>query len=253
MRLFAKIRRSFIVSGKFKSYLLYAFGEIFLIVIGILIAWKINDLNEIRKNRIVEVKIYHSLYEELNTNLDVLNTGIDKYASNVKRLEATLNYVGLAPEQITPGAKDTIVHINYSPMVLLDGALNSVISTSKFEVIESDSLKTLIANYPTEIAEFKITDAKINDIVSNHLQPELEKHLALVDMLPRDNPKYNNLRDFGKMSNYYSLLHSKEYQNAIVDRLLQTENLLTQAKKIRNRTQIMSLKLRQELGYKVNN
>ncbi|RTE55248.1 hypothetical protein EHW67_01395 [Arenibacter aquaticus] len=253
MRLFAKIRRSLIVSGKFKSYLLYAFGEIFLIVIGILIAWKINDLNEIRKNRIVEAKIYHSLYEELNTNLNVLNTGIDKYASNVKRLEATLNYVGLAPEQITPGAKDTIVHINYSPMVLLDGALNSIISTSKFEIIESDSLKNLIANYPTNIEEFKITDAKINEIVVNHLQPEVEKHLALVDMLPRDNPKYNNLRDFGKMSNYYSLLNSKEYQNAIVDRLLQTENLLTQAKKLKNRTQIMALQLKKELGYTVDN
>ena len=253
MRLFAKIRRSLIVSGKFKSYLLYAFGEIFLIVIGILIAWKINDLNEIRKNRIVEAKIYHSLYEELNTNLNVLNTGIDKYASNVKRLEATLNYVGLAPEQITPGAKDTIVHINYSPMVLLDGALNSIISTSKFEIIESDSLKSLIANYPTNIEELKITDAKINEIVVNHLQPEVEKHLALVDMLPRDNPKYNNLRDFGKMSNYYSLLNSKEYQNAIVDRLLQTENLLTQAKKLKNRTQIMALQLKKELGYTVDN
>lgn len=253
MRLFAKIRRSLIVSGKFKSYLLYAFGEIFLIVIGILIAWKINDLNEIRKNRIVEVKIYHSLYEELNTNLNVLNTGIDKYASNVKRLEATLNYVGFAPEQITPGAKDTIVHINYSPMVLLDGALNSVISTSKFEIIESDSLKSLIANYPTKIEEFKITDAKINEIVDNHLQPALEKHLALVDMLPRDNPKYNNLRDFGRGSNYYSLLNSKEYQNAIVDRLLQTENLLTQAKKLKNRTQIMALQLKKELGYTVDN
>ena len=249
MRLFAKIRRGFIISGKFKNYLLYAFGEIFLIVIGILIAWKINDLNEIRKNRIVEMKIYHSLYEELNTNLKVLNEGIVKYSGNINRLEATMSYIGLAPEQITPGAKDTIVHINYAPMVLLDGALNSVINTSKFEIIESDSLKTLIANYPTEIAEFKITDSKINDIVVNHLQPVLEKHLALVDILPQENPKFNNLRDFGQVSNYYRLLNTKEYQNALVDRLIQTENLLIQAKKLRNRTQVMGIKLRRELGY----
>ena len=249
MRLFAKIRRGFIISGKFKNYLLYAFGEIFLIVIGILIAWKINDLNEIRKNRIVEMKIYHSLYEELNTNLKVLNEGIVKYSGNINRLEATMSYIGLAPEQITPGAKDTIVHINYAPMVLLDGALNSVINTSKFEIIESDSLKTLIANYPTEIAEFKITDSKINEIVVNHLQPVLEKHLALVDILPQESPKFNNLRDFGQVSNYYTLLNTKEYQNALVDRLIQTENLLTQAKKLRNRTQIMGIKLRRELGY----
>ncbi|MCM4152657.1 hypothetical protein DHD05_13750 [Arenibacter sp. N53] len=59
------------ISGKLKSYLLHAFGKTLLIVI--LIAWKINDLNEIRKNRLVEMKSYHSLYEELKTNLKVLN------------------------------------------------------------------------------------------------------------------------------------------------------------------------------------
>ena len=55
MKLFRGIRRKLLISGKFKSYLVYALGEILLIVVGILIAWKINSLNEIRKNRIKDI------------------------------------------------------------------------------------------------------------------------------------------------------------------------------------------------------
>ncbi|WP_276167913.1 hypothetical protein [Zobellia alginiliquefaciens] len=251
MTVFRKIRKKLLGSGKLKSYLVYAFGEILLIAIGILIAWKINDLNEIRKNRIVELKIYESLYDELNTNLKVLNSTIDRYSSTSKTLESTMNYIGLMSNEITLGARDTIVHINYSEINLLSGALNSVINTTKLELIESDSLKSLITNYPAEIQRLKSIDSKIKEIVLDRLQPTLEKHLALKDMLAKDNPKYTRIKTFGEESNYYDLLHSKDYQNSLVDRLLQTENLLTSAKKLRNRTQVMSIKLKEELGYEL--
>ncbi|MGS0524989.1 hypothetical protein ACU8V7_07045 [Zobellia nedashkovskayae] len=249
MTVFRKIRKKLLDSGKLKSYLAYAFGEILLIAIGILIAWKINDLNEIRKNRIVELKIYESLYDELNMNLNILNTNIERYSDTSKSLENTMNYIGLPSEEISEGAKDTIVHINYSEINLLDGALNSVISTTKFELIESDSLKSLITNYPSEIQKLKSIDSKIKEIVIDRLQPVLEKHLALKDILSKDNPKYTRIQEFGEPSNYSDLLQSKDYQNSLIDRFLQTQNLLTSAKKLRNRTQVMSMSLRKELGY----
>ena len=46
-----KIRRSLIDSGAMRKYLLYAFGEIALVVIGILIALQINNWNEEKKTR----------------------------------------------------------------------------------------------------------------------------------------------------------------------------------------------------------
>lgn len=247
MKLFRKIRRKALKNGKLKAYLVYALGEIALIVIGILIAWKINDLNEIRKNKIVELKIYDGLHDELNLNLKVLNSAIAHYADEIQRLEATINYVGLAPEQISPEAKDTIIHLNYKEVNLLDGALNSVISTTKFEIIDSDSLKKLITNYPTEVADFEIEGLIVRETV-NTLKPILEKHLSLSDLLPAENEKYAAIKSFGKKSSYPNLLRDKEYQNTIISRLLHTENLLTLAKKLRNRTQVIAMKLSRELG-----
>lgn len=39
-----RIRKKLIEDGKFKNYLLYAVGELFLVVLGILIALQINAL-----------------------------------------------------------------------------------------------------------------------------------------------------------------------------------------------------------------
>ena len=46
-----KIRKSLIESGAARKYVLYAIGEIALVVIGILIALEINNWNEGRKTR----------------------------------------------------------------------------------------------------------------------------------------------------------------------------------------------------------
>ncbi|WP_373399931.1 DUF6090 family protein [Algoriphagus halophilus] len=62
---FRKIRQHMLVENKFTKYLLYAFGEIILVVIGILIALSINNWNEARKNNLEETAILESLDKNL--------------------------------------------------------------------------------------------------------------------------------------------------------------------------------------------
>ncbi|WP_397363155.1 hypothetical protein [Olleya sp. R77988] len=223
MKVLRKIRKKLIVSGKFKSYTLYAFGEILLIVIGILIAWKINSLNEIRKNKIVQVKIYESLYEELNTNLNVLDKTIVRYSNTILTLQSALNYVGQHPDNLTQKVKDLIVQIKFKTTNLRDESLSSVNMTDKFQFLENDSLANLISHYPSSLIIFENQETKINNIVENRIKPIIEKHISLVDLLPNDNENYKNIKLFGQKSNYYQLLNSKDYQNSVIDQLLQTQ------------------------------
>ena len=94
MVLFRKVRNKLLRLEKFKTYFIYALGEIALIVVGLLIAWKINNINEIKKNRVVELKIYKSLSQELDTNLIVLDSAIVNYTKSIQMLHNTLNYLG---------------------------------------------------------------------------------------------------------------------------------------------------------------
>lgn len=60
-----KIRRSVVESGNAGKYLVYAVGEILLVVIGILIALQVNTWNETRKENKQEHQLADNLYGEL--------------------------------------------------------------------------------------------------------------------------------------------------------------------------------------------
>ncbi len=73
MKLFNQFRRQLMPGKGFRKYMLYAFGEILLVVIGILIAVNINNWNEQRKKRVQQV----DLAEKVRTQMlqDTLNFG----------------------------------------------------------------------------------------------------------------------------------------------------------------------------------
>ena len=57
IKFFRRIRKQLLTENKFSKYLLYAIGEIVLVVVGILIALSINNWNEWKKERIKEREI----------------------------------------------------------------------------------------------------------------------------------------------------------------------------------------------------
>ena len=73
IKFFRKIRQKLLTENKFSKYLLYAIGEIILVVIGILIALQINNWNEEAK----EKRVANSYIQSLRTDFanDVILLG----------------------------------------------------------------------------------------------------------------------------------------------------------------------------------
>lgn len=69
IKFFRKIRQSLLAENKLSRYLLYAVGEIALVVIGILIALQINNWNDAQKMMRKEIKVYQEIHSELNETL----------------------------------------------------------------------------------------------------------------------------------------------------------------------------------------
>lgn len=72
---FRKIRRQLANDNKFLQYSRYALGEIVLVVLGILLALQINNWNEDRKKKQEERFLLENLLENLQINLELLNSG----------------------------------------------------------------------------------------------------------------------------------------------------------------------------------
>ncbi len=69
IKFFRKIRQKLIEDGNPKRYLIYAIGEILLVVIGILIALQINNWNEGQKNHRAEKEKYAAIILDLERDL----------------------------------------------------------------------------------------------------------------------------------------------------------------------------------------
>ena len=74
IKFFRKIRQGMLAENKFSKYLLYAIGEIVLVVIGILIALQINNKNEERKIISRTEHILTQIHNELAFNIDQANS-----------------------------------------------------------------------------------------------------------------------------------------------------------------------------------
>ena len=87
LKLFRKIRRKLIDEGKLRRYLIYAVGEIILVVVGILIALQVNNLNEDRKNRNDEVQILKDLITGIEDDISSINYNIERHSEAINSIE----------------------------------------------------------------------------------------------------------------------------------------------------------------------
>ena len=65
MKLFRSTRQNHIKGGNIKIYLLYAVGEILLVMIGISLAFQLDNWNEDRVKRILEIRYYENIKEQI--------------------------------------------------------------------------------------------------------------------------------------------------------------------------------------------
>ena len=79
LRFFRKIRLNVFNQGNLQKYLLYAAGEIFLVVIGILLALQINNWNESRQSIQKTEELFVRVQKELARNINNANATIDRY------------------------------------------------------------------------------------------------------------------------------------------------------------------------------
>jgi hypothetical protein len=69
--------------NKTGKYLKYAFGEIVLVMIGILLALSINNWNENRKDDIIRKNYYNQILQDLNKDTNYINRRIKELEENI--------------------------------------------------------------------------------------------------------------------------------------------------------------------------
>ena len=77
IQFFRRFRQRLLLENKITRYLIYAFGEILLVVIGILIALSINNWNEDKKNNEYVSVMLKEIYYDLSNDYSIIYIGIE--------------------------------------------------------------------------------------------------------------------------------------------------------------------------------
>ena len=137
--------------GRFSKYLLYAAGEILLVVIGILIALQINNWNEERKLRIEEQILLRQLKEDYTANLEQLDQKIATRKVLINSCRDLLTYFD------HPGAanKDTVLSkfgfLGMTPT--FDPIDNDLVASGRINIIKDQKLKSLLTKWSTDVIQ----------------------------------------------------------------------------------------------------
>ena len=146
IKFFRKIRQKMLTENKFSKYLIYSIGEIVLVVIGILIALEVNNLNEQSKREKLRENYVNSLLSDLESDIILLenqiltfNTELVRHTSLSKRLsssDATFDTIrNIARYEFLPF---------FTPSNNLNiNTYNALISTGNLDLIQSPLRKKI--------------------------------------------------------------------------------------------------------------
>ncbi len=260
IKFFRKIRHKLLVenlpdwqAGKFSRYLLYAVGEIVLVVIGILIALQVNNWNEVRKERHQEKKHLVSLHEELEQNAKILSW----LSESIERSMGAVNYIFGALSR--PNELQNIDSI-YNALGKTVTLYNTILSTNvyaemessgKLHLIRTDSLREAITSFYARIYRinqienmgslhhwksfylpfinkhfdaYRVTKASAGDLDIGMTDPQLPQ--VPFWSLDRSNPLKVQL--VNELGTYYSgCWWVRQEQMSLIDRIKKINSMIT--------------------------
>lgn len=166
--------------NKTGKYLKYAIGEILLVVIGILIALQINNLNEERKLRNNEQILLHQLKQEFESNLSQLNQKIEMREIMIKSAKKLLNMVdnhdAMIPDSIGHFLSFTRMNPTFDPI------RNDLTAGDKLSLINDKKLKTLLTNWESNAKQLDESEAQWLKCLDNYYRPLIYEHNLVRDM-----------------------------------------------------------------------
>ncbi|MFN1835243.1 DUF6090 family protein [Balneola sp. MJW-20] len=181
--LFRRIREKLIASGSVTKYLLYAIGEILLVVIGILIALQVNNWNENRKASDYEQKVLMEIKNAAQSDIDNIHNYLVGYRGAQRKQSYT--YFDRVLKGETAHEDSLIEHYGwllYSDTFQYNSGPYESIKSSGLDKISNDSLRGKLAN----IYDFTLPRNKeLIDWRYGRFEKTVEEHLPALLEDPR--------------------------------------------------------------------
>ena len=199
VKFFRKIRQQLLSENKFSKYFIYAIGEIFLVVIGILIALSLNTWKEDRQLNKLENSTLNALISEFESNKISLQVCLDSLKEDRVFSDSIRTYLG--PNKPTL----SIDKMNYwfaqigatTRCEVSTNILEDVRGSGNLKIISRDDIRRNIGKWTSNLQELQREEDDWAREFSTQFYPYTYKWMSWDDVdkiYYGDDPKYFNSR-----------------------------------------------------------
>jgi len=238
IKFFRKIRQRLLTENKFSKYLIYAIGEIVLVVIGILIALSINNWNAEKKS----LQRQNALLTQMKNNLE---DNLVQFRSVEKAYQRRRESIKIVIDHIHNKEKlqDSISHNFYGPFRV--GPPN--ISSSAFETLKSSGLDIIKSD-------------KLREKIITHYQVLYEQYAKTIErgldtwetevIASYYSQNFSVSNDkFLTPNNYEFLFSDQKFMNILTSRRSFFRYIISELKRIQELTQALIIDLENHLEF----
>ncbi|GEM_PF-2046073 len=172
------MRKSLLGKQDFKKYAIYALSEIFLVVIGILVALGLNNWNQERKNHKEEIILLKSIRQQVSNDITTLSNNIEQ--TKLRRLRVVKIIEMLNKPEDIDVEEFSLLQMDLTTdnyFVSQRAIFDEAVSSGKLGLIQNDSLRQRLFQYYNAISndrdndrlQFKVTNELIVPIMVEEL------------------------------------------------------------------------------------
>lgn len=181
IKFFRRIRQNMIKENRANKYMLYAIGEIALVVIGILIALSINNWNEQRKANIQEVKILKQLKADLIANFDEAKEIDNAVTLRIRYSDSITLYLNKKRK-----VNDSLLmyFVGFRQLYIFNSANTAYkyIQSEGMNILSNDSLRAHVTTmYERHFRNIDLRSTAETTLVNNTIDPFIRKHFKPAD------------------------------------------------------------------------
>jgi len=224
---FRKIRLKLAFENKPLKYFRYAVGEIFLVVIGILIALSINNWNNSRIKNNNAIALSKRLLVETKKNKKQLEYQMNRVKELQEETKSLLNMFGPDYKEKSSKLLDSLLYglISTPLYEFNESTLTEGLNTGQISSLPSDSLRTLLYDIPRRMIRINNYEEEMTRDIENNIMHFLYNEISLrqVDERFSDKLKPNEESRLKRFDNRV-ILTMKKFENMVDNKyfLLQT-------------------------------
>lgn len=166
LRFFRTIRRRLLDSGSLRKYLVYAIGEILLVMIGILLALQVNNWNEKRKTYDKQKGYLLLIKNEMVNNLEALLKEKQNLMSTIHGQEKIIDLMYKDSNDIPERELSALMGQSFSQDIEFpyeNGALTELKSSGSLKDIANDSIKAMLASWEGKMLGVRLQEKSLYD------------------------------------------------------------------------------------------